>query len=133
MYTPAKTINDLIKNSPHSELLKEVDELVSSKVDLERHLFDNGRTFSSIAFGRLGDTYQQNLDYADAGVINIASQKNYVALYIWSGGGGNGILDSHDDKLPKSSHNKGCLYIKSSEFLEEYRDVIVDILDEAVK
>ena len=131
MYTPAKTINDLIKNSPHSELLKEVDEFVTSKIDLDRHLFDNGKTFSSIAFGRLGE--ETNKDYADAGIINIASQKNYVALYIWSGGGGNGILDSHDDVLPKTSHNKGCLYIKNSEFLEEYQDVISDILEEALK
>lgn len=133
MYTPAKTINDLIKNSPHSDLLKEVDEFVSSHVDLERHLFDNGRTFSSIAFGKLGEDYQQSLDYADAGIINIASQKNYVALYIWSNGGGNGILDKYDEDLPKNSHNKGCLYIKNSKFLEDYRDTIVDILKDAVE
>jgi hypothetical protein len=131
MYIPAKNEEDLIKKAPHGELLQKVDSLVNKTIKEKRHFFDNGRTFSAIAYGRIGELTSP--DYQDAGVINVTDQKNYVALYVWTGGDGAGIIEKYADVLPKSARAKGCLYIKNDAFLEKHQETIEKILIDAVK
>lgn len=126
MYTKASSIDDLISKSPFSEVMKKIDELVASNTKLERHYFDNGRTFSSIAYGRIGNLGKKNYDYADAGMINITSQKNFVGLYIWSGD----VIEKYADEFPKSTISKGCINIKDMSFLDKYSDVLKKIISE---
>ncbi|GKQ42211.1 hypothetical protein RD055328_01340 [Companilactobacillus sp. RD055328] len=128
MYTKAKSIEDLISKSPYQEVMEKVDEMVSSNTNLERHYFDNGKTFSAISYGRIGDLGRKNYAYADAGVININTQKNFVGLYIWVNGGDGKIIEKYADQLPKSAMGKGCINIKNIEFLNKYEDIIKQVI-----
>lgn len=132
MYTPAKTIDEFENNVPDGKLLINVTKLVEKTIKVKGRLFDNGRTFSSIAFGKLGNP-EKFKDYADAGIINITGQKNYVGLYIWTGGDGSGIVERLGGTLPKSSIGKGCVFIKNQEFLDKNKTIIEEIVKEAFK
>lgn len=131
MYTPATSCEDLLEKSPHAETLQALDQLVTQTTTMKRHYYDNGQTFSAIAFGELGDLGRKKYAYAKAGIINLNSQKNYVGLYIWAGGDGKGIIQKHSDVLPKSAFAKGCLHIRNQQFLTKYETVIKQIILEA--
>ena len=54
------------------------------------------------ASGREGDTYQ----------IILASQKNYISLYVLCVHEGQYLAESYKDKLPKASIGKSCVRFK---------------------
>lgn len=130
MYTKASSIYDLIAKSNFPDVFEKTRELVQKHTDLPEHYFDNGRTFSSIAYGKLGNLDRDNYDYADAGIINISPQKNYIGLYIWGGGGDGKLIEKYADQFPKSSYNKGCIYIKNLAFLEKYGEALGKLVSE---
>lgn len=130
MYTKASSIEDLIAKSNFSEVMEKTRELVLGHTNLLEHYFDNGRTFSSIAYGKLGNLGRENYDYAEAGVINISPQKNYVGLYIWNNGGDGQLIAKYAEYFPKSAYNKGCIYIKNLAFIDKYGEPLGKLIAE---
>lgn len=130
MYTKADSIDNLIAKSNFPEVMTKARELVLAHTTLPEHYFDNGRTFSAIAYGKLGDLGRSNNDYADAGLINLAPQKNYVGLYIWVEGGNGALIAKYAEQFPKSAYNKGCIYLKNLAFIEKYAEPLGQLIAE---
>lgn len=130
MYTKANSIDDLIAKSNFPEVMQKTRELVLANTALPEHYFDNGKTFSSIAYRKLGNLGRDSYDYAEAGIINLAPQKNYVGLYIWNNGGDGQLIAKYAEHFPKSAYNKGCIYIKNLAFLEKYGKFLGQLISE---
>jgi len=125
MYTEATSIDDLIGKAFDSELMQEVVELACQALSSKGRLFDNGRTFSAVAYGQ---NPLPSPGYEDAGLINITAQKNYLALYIYDFSNGNDSWGRYADLFPKTALGKGCLRIRNLDFLNKYREEIARIL-----
>lgn len=128
MYINVNNIDEYIEQSYDPELLVEIVQLVSSLFPSETpRYFDNGKTFSAIVFGQNPVPTE---GYEDAGIINIASQKNNISIYFYSFLNGQNAFDKYIALFPKSSVGKGCLRIKNKNFLEKYKDVITQFINE---
>ena len=120
MYNAAENMDDYIIQSRDPQLLRRILFMVQNVFPEEKlRYFDNGKTFASIS---LGKNPSPSPGYEEAGAINIASQKNYVAIYFY--------FDdfSWQKGLPKAAVGKGCLRIKSQIFLDKYEKEVLEIL-----
>lgn len=122
MYNAAENIEDYISQSQDPQLLRRTLRMIQKIFPNEKlRYFDNGRTFSSISLGR---SLFPSPGYEEAGVINVSSQKNHVAIYFYGG------EMSWQNKFPKAAVGKGCLRIKNQSFLEKYEAEILEVLQQ---
>lgn len=63
----------------------------------------------------------------DWSVIALASQKNYISVYVCSLENGQYLAESYKDKLPKASIGKSCIRFKKLE------DINFSVLQEIIK
>ncbi|MFW8577089.1 DUF1801 domain-containing protein [Enterococcus entomosocium] len=126
MYLHADNIDEYIELSYDSELLRKVIQIISSCFPKESpRYFDNGRTFSGIAFGK---NPIPTADYEEAGLINIASQKSNISIYFYQFVNGENVFDDYVSRFPKSSVGKGCLRIKNVDFLEKHNEALASAI-----
>ncbi|MCL2112478.1 MAG: DUF1801 domain-containing protein [Streptococcaceae bacterium] len=122
-FDKAENLDELIAQSFDSELMRQVVKLITKHFpNHPPRLFDNGKTFCALA---LGKNPLPSPDYEDAGYINIAPQKNYIALYIYDT---TSTFEQYTKDFPKSSIGKGCLRIKNQAFLDKYKENLSNLL-----
>ncbi|WP_213497269.1 hypothetical protein [Lactococcus formosensis] len=128
MYINVNNIDEYIEQSYDPNLLVEIVKLISERFPNEKpRYFDNGKTFSAIVFGKNPVPTQ---GYEEAGIINIASQKNNISIYFYSFFDGKNLFDKYAALFPKSAVGKGCLRIKNKKFLEKYEEAITQFVEE---
>ena len=125
MYTSAATVDELIRLAFDPGLMQDVVDLAGQALACEGRLFDNGRTFSAVAYG---ENPLPSPGYENAGLVNITAQKNYIALYIYDFSSGNDCMAQYADVIPKTARGKGCIRIRNADFLGKYREAIAAIL-----
>lgn len=131
MYVNVNNMEEYIEQAYDPKLLVEVVKLISRCFPNEApRYFDNGKTFSAIVFGKNPVPTE---GYEEAGVINIAAQKNNISLYFYKFIGDENVFDKCALLFPKSTAGKGCLRIKSKNFFERYEDLIIQILEEIIE
>lgn len=67
----------------------------------------------------------------DWSLIALASQKNYISIYICSVENGTYIAESYKDKLPKASIGKSCIRFKKLEDIDLF--ILKEIITKAEK
>lgn len=67
----------------------------------------------------------------DWSLIALASQKNYISLYVCSLDNGKYIADEYRDALPKASIGKSCIRFKKLEDIDT--SILVEIIQKAEK
>jgi len=65
----------------------------------------------------------------DWSLIALASQKNYISLYVYATKKGQYIAETYKDRLPKTSIGKSCIRFKNIENID--LKVIEKVLKEA--
>lgn len=113
--TDAKTVDELINKLAEprrSEMLtlhKFIQETVPSlPIGLYGAIIGYGNYHYKSKSGREGDWM----------IIGLASQKNYISLYICSLEDGEYLAEKHKDELPKTSIGKSCIRFKKLEDLD---------------
>ena len=103
-------------------ILEEIDKLIrSSAPKLERNFI-----YNMPGYGKF--TYQNNKkETLEWPVISMASQKNYVSVYVCSVGKGGYVAEVFKDRLGKVSVGKSCIRIKKLE------DINMDVLKEVIQ
>lgn len=128
MYINADNIEEYIEQAHDPKLLVTIVQAISARFPNEKpRYFDNGKTFSGVAFGK---NPQPTNGYEEAGSVNISVQKNYIALYFYSFFNETRTLSSYTKSLPQSSVGKGCLKIKNIAFLEKHEQTWNQIIQD---
>jgi hypothetical protein len=122
MYTTADTVDELIQKSFDPQLMDTIVQVVAAATKEKPRLFDNGRTFSGVAFGI---NPLPSPGYETAGAINITARKDFIAIYVYGG---------YPDfsAFPKSTVGRGCLRIKNQAFLDQYLQEIEQVVTTAI-
>lgn len=102
----------------HNFILKEVPEL---EPFMQSGMLAYGPYHYKYASGREGDWC----------VVALASQKNYISLYITAVEDNQYVAETYKDKLPKASLGKSCIRFKKLADID--LDVIAEILHKAKK
>lgn len=109
-------------------LLNIVVQLVSEQFPEESPTyFDNGNTYSGISFGKNPNPIK---GYEEAGLINVASQKNNISIYFDARLSSGNSLNKYISQFPKNAIGKGCLRIRNKAFLEKNISIIKKFLKE---
>lgn len=128
MYINVRHMDEYIEQSYDPELLVAIVHLVAQYYPGEKpRYFDNGKTFSAIAFG---ENPVPTPGYEDAGEINIASQKHTISIYFYGFSETKNTFEASMSRFPKSAVGKGCLRIKNKTFLEKYKTALLQFLEE---
>lgn len=128
MYNNVNNIDEYIEQAYDPLLLVEIVKLVSRYFpDETPRYFDNGKTFSAIVFGKNPISTQ---GYEEAGLINIAAQKNNISIYFHYFTEGENVFDKYISLFPKRVAGKGCLRVTSKNFFVRYKDLIAQIMEE---
>lgn len=119
--TPQEYI-DLILDSARKEEIIKLDEFIQKTVpDLKPFILAGmigyGKIRYKSASGREGDW----------SVIALASQKNYISVYICATDGRQYLAESYKSKLPKADIGKSCIRFKRT------ADIDLKILGEVIK
>jgi uncharacterized protein YdhG (YjbR/CyaY superfamily) len=126
MFKPvaAKTIDEYIASIPEprkSEIIKLDKFIKETAPELKPHFAYNMLGYGSFHYksksGREG--YWP--------VISLASQKNYISVYVCSVENGKYVAESYGEKLGKVSVGKSCIRIKNLE------DVNFEVLKEVIR
>lgn len=124
--TSAKTVEEYIGaiDEPRRSDIAELDKLISSLASKssERKLWGSiigyGSYHYKYASGREGDWMK----------IGLASQKNYISVYICAVNAKGYIAEQYQDKFPKASIGRSCIRFKKLEDvdLKALKEVIVE-------
>lgn len=124
--TSAKTVEGYIGaiDEPRRSDIAELDKLISSLASKssERKLWGSiigyGSYHYKYASGREGDWMK----------IGLASQKNYISVYICAVNAKGYIAEQYQDKFPKASIGRSCIRFKKLEDvdLKALKEVIVE-------
>lgn len=109
--TPEEYINDL--EEPRKSQIKEIHDFIRKTVpNLEPYMIAGiigyGSYHYKYATGREGDWC----------IVGLASNKNYISIYICPPINNEYIPEKHKDKLPKASIGKSCIRYKKFEDVE---------------
>ena len=107
--TTAKTAAeymDLIEEPRRSEI-KELDSLIKNTVPELKPFFMSGM----LAYGPYHYRYESGRE-GDWATVALASQKNYISLYICSTDGKEYLAEKYKARLPKASIGKSCVRFK---------------------
>ena len=126
MFKPslAKTRNEYLDSVPESqkEMVTFFDSFIQKSVpSLKPYFANNMLGYGSFKY----KNYKKEV--IDWPTIGLASQKNYISLYICATKHGRYIAEIYKDKLGKVTVGKSCIRIKRIE------DVILDVLKEVLK
>lgn len=131
MYINATNIDEYIEQSYNSPLLVEIIKLVSQYFPEESpRFFDNGKSFSAIVFGRHPISTQ---GYEETGLINISIQKYSISIYFYNFTEDGNVFDKYTPLFPKRAAGRGCLRVTSENFIERYKDLVSQIMEEVVR
>lgn len=130
MFKPseAKSIGgyiDLIDEPRKSEIKKMFDFIKKTVPNLKPHFAIN-----MIGFGEFHYKSKSGRE-GDWPVISLASQKNYISVYVCSVRNGKYVAEMYKDKLPNASIGKSCIRFKKIEDID--LKVLERILKEAAK
>lgn len=114
--TTAKSIDEyisMIEEPRKSDIIKLHKMIQEIAPDLKTSLYGSIIGYGNFHYksksGREGEWY----------VIGLASQKNYISLYICSTDGAQYLPEKYVDRLPKASIGKSCVRFKSLDDLDE--------------
>lgn len=128
MKVEANSIDELIDNSSKANLMVEIKQLIESHTS-QKAVFVDTAWANMIGYYFF---YYKNSTFRDDlwPIISIASQKNYVSLYIFLQKDGKYFLEHYSDNFKKSEIGKSCLRIK--ELNETNEDIITEIICDAI-
>lgn len=114
--TTAKSIDEyinMIEEPRKSDIIKLHKMIQEIAPDLKTSLYGSIIGYGNFHYksksGREGEWY----------VIGLASQKNYISLYICSTDGAQYLPEKYVDRLPKASIGKSCVRFKRLDDLDE--------------
>lgn len=120
----AKTIKEYFDNLPEDrrESMEFLDRLIlKTAPSLKPNFFYNMPGYGMFKY----KNYKQEI--IDWPIIALASQKNYISLYICAVENGEYIAEKHQDELGKVSVGKSCIRFKKIE------DLNLEALKEVIK
>jgi len=122
--TLAKTPEEylLAIDEPRRSEMRELYEFIlKTAPDLKPHIMSG-----MIGYGTYHYKYASGKE-GDWSLIALASQKNYISVYICSTENGNYIAEGYKEMLPKASIGKSCIRFK------RLSDIDLEILAEIIK
>ena len=126
--TKAKTPDEYIKllDEPRKSQIKELHEFIRKTVPKLKPYIIAGM----IGYGSYHYKYASGRE-GDWAIIGIASQKNYISIYVCAVMNGKYIAETYKAKLPGASVGKSCIRFKKPEYLD--MKVLREILLKAEK
>lgn len=127
--TEAKTTEEyinLIQDPDRKAEIIKLDKLIKAAVpDSEPFILAGMIGYSKFHYksksGREGDW----------GIIALASQKNYISVYVCATDGDKYVAEDYKEKLPKASIGKSCIRFKKTADID--LGVLEDVIKEGVK
>ena len=121
--TSAKTPDEYIAmiDEPRRSEIQALHNLITKTLPNQKPLIMSGM----IGYG----TFEYKYSSGRSGtwsLVMLASQKNYISLYVCALDGEQYIAEKYKDKLPKTSIGKSCIRFKHLEDVD--LDIIVEIL-----
>jgi len=127
MYIQAATPEQYISKleEPRKTQIRKIHEFIkktvpSLKAYIESGMIGYGSYHYKYATGREGDWC----------LIGLASQKNYISIYVCAAIDGQYIAERNKTKMPKASVGKSCIRFKKFEDIDF--DVLKTVLEEAL-
>lgn len=127
--TAAKTPEEYIRmiDEPRRSEVKELYDFIRATVPKCAPYIESGM----IGFGKYHYVYPSGRE-GDWMLIGLASQKNYISLYVCAVvDGGQYVAEKYKAKLSKASIGKSCIHVKHASDID--KKVLADILRDAVK
>lgn len=109
-------------DEPRRGDIKQLHDLIRKAVPELTPYIETGM----IGYGRYHYTYASGRE-GDWAIIGLASQKNYISVYVCGTKGGKYVAETYKKKLPKANIGKSCIRFKKVE------DIDLDILEQAIK
>lgn len=125
--TTAQTPEEYIAlvDEPRRSEIQALHELITATVpDLKPQIMSG-----MIGYGTFHYRYASGRE-GEWSLILLASQKNYISLYVCAGNGKEYLAESYKDKLPKTSIGKSCIRFKRLEDVD--LQVVTELLKKAV-
>jgi hypothetical protein len=122
--TSAQTPEEYIASipEPRRDDVEKIHALIQNTVpSLKPHILSG-----MIGYGTYRYRYASGKE-GEWSLIALASQKNYISLYICSIENGKYIAEEYKDKMPKASIGKSCIRFKNLD------DIDVSVLKEIIK
>lgn len=122
--TDAKTPEEYIEriDEPRKSQILQLHQLILKTVPQLKPYIISGM----IGYGSYHYKYASGRE-GDWCIIALASQKNYISVYVCAIDGKEYVAESYKSKLPKSSIGKSCIRFKKIE------DIDLEILKEIIK
>lgn len=119
--TPTEYIN-MIGDEDRRAEVKKLHEVIQSWVpELGPHIL-----YGMIGYGTFHYKSRSGRE-GDWSVVALASQKNYISVYVCATDGKQYIAEKYKDKLPKASIGRSCIRFK------KIADIDLDVLKEIIK
>lgn len=129
MFKPidAKTPEDYIEkiDEPRRSEIKELYDFIRKTVPKQTPYIEVGM----LGFGKYHYKYASGRE-GDWALIGLASQKQYISLYICATVDGQYLAEKYKSRIPKASIGKSCIRIKHTTDID--KDVLAEMLKEAV-
>ena len=126
MFKPskAKTIDEYIASieEPRKSEIKKLDSFIRKTVPGLKPYF----AFNMLGYGPFHYKYASGQE-GDWPIISLASQKNYISVYVCGADGKQYIAEKHKKDFPKASIGKSCIRFKKIE------DIDLDTLAKVIK
>lgn len=122
--TSARTPEEYIAAipEPRRQYVQHIHELIQKTLPkLEPHILSG-----MIGYGTYRYRYASGKE-GDWSLVALASQKNYISIYICSVENGKYIAEEYKDQLPKASIGKSCIRFKT------LKDIDLSVLTEIIK
>jgi uncharacterized protein YdhG (YjbR/CyaY superfamily) len=117
----------------HDEYIARLDEPRRSEIRALHELirrtvpeFEPTMEFGMPGYGRYHYRYPSGRE-GDSAVVGLASNKNYISLYVQASTPEGYVAESYTDRLPKASIGKACIRFK------RLSDVDTDVLAEVLR
>lgn len=127
MRIDAATIEELFQSVPDDRRadLEAVDEVITATApQLKRQLF-SGPSITMVGYGEMD--WQRASGSGVWPLIGMASQKQYISLYVAADRDGVTLADHYRDRLGKTNNGKHCIRFRRAS------DIDLDVLADAVR
>lgn len=126
MKVEAKTIEDYFSKAGDREAdLRALDRLIVKAVPSQKRELFSGTTYNMIGYGIFHYKYASGRE-GDWPLIALASQKNYISLYVCVAKDGEYVAEKNKDKLGKVSVGRSCIRFKKLSDLDQ--DELIKVL-----
>jgi hypothetical protein len=129
MQSKAKTAEQYIRELPEDrrEIIHFLDHFIRRCVpDIEREK-DTFMMYGMIGYGKFHYKSSRSKQEGDWAIIGLASQKNYISLYLCAADKDGYIAENNKDRLGKVSVGRSCIRFKKLE------DLNLPVLEECIK